>query len=190
MSESRNDPTPAPPAPATSPASSSGRPARCHRRGRRFAAVALGLGLLAVVGTVALRASGQGQHHGFGHGPFNGHSLCEGNTDKHVARAVGWMIDDIKGTPDQEQKLTAIARSAVADLCDLKGQAHDNHLQAVAILTKDTVDRAALEAVRANQMELANTASTRLTKAIADAADVLTPAQRIELAARLKKIHG
>jgi Spy/CpxP family protein refolding chaperone len=125
-----------------------------------------------------------------GHGIFAGHSFCAGDTDKHIARAVGWLVDDVKGTPDQEQKLTAIAKSAAADLCILKTQAQENHLQAAAILTKDTVDRAALETVRARQMELANTASTRLTRAIADAADVLTPAQRVALAEALKKRHG
>ena len=172
------------------PASPDARHGRCRRRGGRLAAGLIGLGLAAAGGALVLRASGPIPSHGFGPAAFAGHSFCAGNTDKHVARAVGWLVDDVKGTPEQEQQLTAIAKSAVADLCALKSQARENHLQAVALLTQETVDRAALEAVRAKQMELANAASSRLTRAVADAADVLTPSQRVDLAARLKKIHG
>ncbi len=190
MSESGNVPVPPSPAGAAPPPCPEGRPTRCRRRGRRFAAGALGLALAATAGALALRAAGQSAPHGFAHGPFAAHSFCSGDPDRHVVRAVGWLVDDIKGTPEQEQKLAAIAKSAVADLCLLKSQARENHLQAVAILTKETVDRSALESVRVRQMELANGASTRLTKAIADVADILTPAQRVDLAERLKKHHG
>ena len=187
MLESEKTPS-HPTSPETS--SPSGPPARCCGRGRRRAARLLVLGLVAVGAFAAFRAFAQGGPHGLGHGPFAAHSFCSGDPDRHVARAVGWLMDDLKGTPDQEQKLTAIGKAAVADLCALKSQARENHLQAAVILTKETVDRAALEAVRAKQMELANAASVRLTKAIADAADVLTPAQRVELAARARKLHG
>ena len=183
-------PASVPPAgtPASSPeASSSG----CGpRRGRRFVIGSLGLVLAAFAGAAALRASGHVPSRPFSHGAFGAHCLCDGASDKHVSRAVGWVVDDIGGTPEQQEKLTAIARAAVSDLCVLKAQAKENHLQAAAALTKETVDRPALEAIRVKQMELANAASTRLTKAIADSADVLTPAQRVELAARLQKLHG
>jgi Spy/CpxP family protein refolding chaperone len=166
------------------------RPVRCRRRGGRVVAGALALSLAAIAGAAMVRAAGQSPRHGFAHGPFSAHAFCAGDVDKHVARAVGWLVDDLKGTPEQEEKLTAIAQAAASDLCALKGQAQENHVLAAAILTKDTIDRTALETVRVKQMELANTASTRLAKAIADAADVLTPAQRVELAARVKKLHG
>jgi Spy/CpxP family protein refolding chaperone len=160
-----------------------------------MAAGFLGLAVVGTLGAFALRASGQGPRMLFSHGPM-GHGLCGGgacsaaDVDRHVARAVGWLVDDLKGTPEQEQKLSAIAKAAVADLVPLKLQAQENHLQAAAILTKETVDRAALEAVRVRQIDLATQASSRLTKAIADAADVLTPAQRVELADRVRKLHG
>ena len=53
------------------------------------------------------------------------------------------------------------------------------------ILTAAQVDRAALEAHRARQMQLLTTVSERLTTAVADAAEVLTPEQRVKAADRL-----
>src|SRR6266478_5825887 len=46
------------------------------------------------------------------------------------------------------------------------------------LLSHDPVDRAALEALRADQLKLAEQASRRFTQALADVADVLTPEQR------------
>lgn len=188
MSENETPaPSPTPAPPSSGPCCRKGGGPRS--RGRRFVARAAGLSLLAVAAVFAFRALGQGPRAAFSHG-FLGHG-CAGGTctaadvQKHVARAVGWLVDDVKGTPEQEAKLTEIATAAATDLLPLKEEARQNHLKIAGILTQEKVDRAALEAVRARQIELATAASTRLTKAVADAADVLTPAQRVELASRL-----
>ncbi len=47
-----------------------------------------------------------------------------------------------------------------------------------------------LEALRANQLQLAEQASKRFTQALADIADVLTPEQRKQLAERMGRWHG
>jgi periplasmic protein CpxP/Spy len=62
--------------------------------------------------------------------------------------------------------------------------------QALALLSQPTIDRGALEALRANQLQMAEQASRRLTQALADAADVLTPEQRRQLAERAERWHG
>ena len=54
-------------------------------------------------------------------------------------------------------------------------------------LAAPTVDRAKLETLRADQMKLAETATKRVTDAVADIADVLTPAQRAELGQRVER---
>ena len=56
----------------------------------------------------------------------------------------------------------------------------------IEALTRETVDREALEALRQNKLATADRASQRLLTALADAADVLTPVQRQELAAELE----
>ena len=45
----------------------------------------------------------------------------------------------------------------------------------------------AIETLRADQLQLAGQASTRIARALADAAEVLTPAQRKELALRVER---
>jgi Spy/CpxP family protein refolding chaperone len=61
----------------------------------------------------------------------------------------------------------------------------DARRQARQLLTAPTVDRPALEALRAAQLAEADAASRRMVQAIADAAEVLTPEQRAKLAQRL-----
>jgi Spy/CpxP family protein refolding chaperone len=50
-------------------------------------------------------------------------------------------------------------------------------------LRQPKTDRAALEALRAEHLALADDVSKRLAAGLADAADVLTPEQRAKLAA-------
>ena len=57
----------------------------------------------------------------------------------------------------------------------------------VDTLAAPTVDRAKLETLRADQMKLAETATKRVTDAVADIADVLTPAQRADLGQRVER---
>ena len=67
---------------------------------------------------------------------------------------------------------------------------HDARRQAVELLSRESVDRAALETLRADQLRLADQASMRFTQALADVADVLTPEQRKQLAERIGRWHG
>ena len=62
--------------------------------------------------------------------------------------------------------------------------------QALETLTQPTIDRTALEGARVAHLQLADQASKRFTQLIADVGDVLTPAQRTQLAAHLRKLHG
>ena len=59
--------------------------------------------------------------------------------------------------------------------------------KAVELLSAATIDRAAMEQVRAAELKLAETASRRITQAMADAAETLQPAQRAKLAEKMKQ---
>jgi Spy/CpxP family protein refolding chaperone len=54
--------------------------------------------------------------------------------------------------------------------------------QAVTLLTAPTIDRSAIERLRAEQIGLAETATKRIAQALADAAEVLNPEQRRKVA--------
>jgi periplasmic protein CpxP/Spy len=55
------------------------------------------------------------------------------------------------------------------------------------VLAAQTVDRARLETLRAEQMQLADATSKRITEAVAEAAEVLNPAQRAELSRQIER---
>ena len=171
-----------------------GLPARCRGRRRRCVAGALGLTLIAAASLFAFRATGQGEAGPFGHGAFLHGKFCGARSpaeaERHVTRMVGWLVDDVKGTPEQEKRLVEIATAAVKDLAPIRMEACENHAKVVALLTAESIDRAALEAIRSRQMELAAAASIRIAKAVADAAEVLTPAQRAGVADRMAKRWG
>ena len=57
------------------------------------------------------------------------------------------------------------------------------------LLTQPSVDRAAIEALRTEQLALADAASKRFTQALGDAAEVLTPEQRRKIDDRLTEMR-
>ena len=101
-------------------------------------------------------------------------------------RFVEWKIDDmldeVEASDDQRTQVRAIVTAAIADMGEFRDFKREGRQALVEALTKETVDRAELEALRLRKLETADRASQRMLTALADAADVLTPAQRKELA--------
>jgi periplasmic protein CpxP/Spy len=106
---------------------------------------------------------------------------------KMLNRRIDHLIKEIDGTPDQKDRLTKLAQSAMTDMKPLREQHMAARKKAMELLSAQSVDRSALEQLRAQQIQLADTMSKRMVQHMADAADVLTPAQRAKLAARMKE---
>ncbi len=119
-----------------------------------------------------------------------GASLDPATLDAHLDRALKHLYVEIDATDAQKQQLGPIVKAAAQDLLPVRARMHDARRQAVALLSQPHVDRDALEALRADQLKLAENASQRLTQALADVADVLTPEQRQQLAERINRRHG
>ena len=106
---------------------------------------------------------------------------------------VEWRIDDmleeVEATDDQRTQVRAIVTAAIADMGEFREFKREGRRALVEALTRETVDRAELEALRQRKLETVDSMSQRMLTALADAADVLTPAQRKELAAEWKS-HG
>jgi Spy/CpxP family protein refolding chaperone len=159
------------------------------RRGFGYAAV-FGAALVGLVGGgLATSAFGHG---GFGHGPRHwgggwGHHRMHGPMSPergkehaaHMAERFAWHVD---ATPEQKQKLTVIAQSLATDMQPMHEKIHEARKRGIELLRQPTVDRAAIEAFRAEQIAAADAASKRLAQALADAAEILTPEQRAKLA--------
>jgi periplasmic protein CpxP/Spy len=155
------------------------------RRGRRFLILTTLMLAAALSGAIASRAVSQ---HAYGPhmlwGPFDP-ARVEDRADR-MTRHVAIEID---ATNEQQEKLRAIVKSAVKDLLPLREKALINRQRAQSLLTQPSIDRAAIEALRSEQMALADTASRRLAQAIGDAAEVLNPEQRRKLSDRLTELR-
>lgn len=145
-----------------------------------FAAALVGL----VGGGLATTAVGQNvvgggfRHFGGGHhGPID-----PAHAKEHAERMAGHLSWAIDASPEQRAQLTKIATGMVNDLLPAHQKMHAAKGRIVALLRQPKTDRAALEALRAEHVALADDVSKRIAAGLADAADVLTPQQRTKLA--------
>ena len=113
---------------------------------------------------------------------FGGGFFGPGRIEFAVDRAL-WSVD---ATSEQRSKITAIIERAADDLLTLRDKHLEGRKQLGEALAAPTIDRAKIEALRTEQMKLADAASKRVADAVADAAEVLTPAQRADLARRIE----
>jgi periplasmic protein CpxP/Spy len=110
---------------------------------------------------------------------------------EHMAQAmdhrISRMIKAVNGTPEQKDRLMKLSQAAMADMKPLREQQMAARKKGLELLAAPSVDRNALEQLRAQQASLHDAMSKRMTQHLADAAEVLTPAQRTKLAERMKQ---
>jgi Spy/CpxP family protein refolding chaperone len=155
-------------------------PAAAGRRRRRWLPVTAIALAAAFTGAAASTAVGQyGPPWGGWHGPrFMRGPLTAEQVEDRVDRGIRHAAIELEASAEQQEKLRAIARAAVKDLLPMRDKAHTARARVAELLTQPKIDRAAIEAFRAEQLTLADTASKRLAQAVGDAAEVLTPEQR------------
>lgn len=142
-------------------------------------------GLASGIGVSAWAHGDQGRgRHG---GGFMSESFDPARMDQRIERMAKHFAVEIDATPEQSAKLAEIARGAAQDLRPIRETLRDARKRGMTLLTAPNVDRAAIEQLRSEQIRAADAASKRLTQALADAADVLTPEQRKMAAERLGK---
>lgn len=160
----------------------SGPHSKHRRRFWKRAALFAGLGTLFAVAGAKVMAHGHG--HGFGPGG-----------DPEMMRKMGetglrHMLSRAGASDEQQAKVVAIMDAAFKDLQPMREQHMAARKSLAGLMARPTVDRVALEAIRAEQIRLADAASKRMTQAMADSAEVLTPAQRAKLAERMQHFGG
>jgi Spy/CpxP family protein refolding chaperone len=162
-------------------------PQRQVRHRGRAVAVILGVALAGgLVGAFATTSFSQGFGPGFGppwhmtvRGPM-GAMTIEQLVDR-ADRAVRHVAIELDATPEQQQKLEAIVKSAVTDLAPMRDKVRTTHQKVRELLTAPSVDRAGIEKLRAEQVATMDTLSKRIAQAVGDAADALTADQRRKL---------
>ena len=172
------------------------QPPRRRCRGKAWLViVVLAAGL---TGAVVTKAFSRGPGFGPGHwhgammgGPgMMGEPFDPAQAEERADRMVRHMAIEIEATDAQQDKLRAVAKAAVKDLVPMREKVQSARLKARELLTQPTVDRGEIERFRTEQIALADTFSKRVTQAIGDAAEILTPDQRRKLNDRLPPPGG
>jgi protein CpxP len=169
-----------------SPRSDGQPPAPRRRRAASWLLLATLTLTAALTGAAASRAFSQYHWHG---PSFMGPPFDPARAEDRADRAVRHLAIEIDASNDQQDKLRGIVRGLVQDLLPMREKAMAARERGRTLLTQPSIDRAAIEALRAEQMALADGASRRLAQALGDAADVLTPEQRRKLDERLAEFR-
>ena len=159
---------------------------------RKYSKVA-GLVVVSAIAGAAATKAGHRWHHGhyghFGHGLMG---PAEDATDaqeraefmgKRIARKIG-------ATEEQREKLASIAKTVAKDVFPLREKIRSARKEARELLSQPTIDRDAVERLRSEQVSNMDELSKHLATALTDAAEVLTPEQRKDVAERLAKRKG
>jgi len=116
---------------------------------------------------------GMGEHGHFGRG-----------------RRMGKLLDAAGASDAQKAQIKAAWQGLRPQLQAVREQRVKLHGEMKKALTAPTIDTAAVERLRQQEVQLADKASTLFTQGIVQTAQVLTPEQRQKVAAQLDQHHG
>ncbi len=97
---------------------------------------------------------------------------------QRIEKRVDRALSSTDATAEQKKQISTILQSAFADLRPLREKGIESRKAMVDVLQAPAIDRLKVEQLRQDQIKMVDEASKRLTKALQDAGDILTPAQR------------
>jgi Spy/CpxP family protein refolding chaperone len=105
-------------------------------------------------------------------------SFDPARVQQRLEKRVDRALSGTDATADQRKKIAEILKGSFDDTKVLRDKRIENRKAMAAAMQAPTIDRMRIEALRQEQLKLTDESSRRFTKAMADAGDVLTPAQR------------
>jgi Spy/CpxP family protein refolding chaperone len=107
--------------------------------------------------------------------------------DMQGHHGMGRVLENLDLTDAQEDRIWKIMNDVRGDALPLFRELRDTREDLASLLGAASIDRAAVEALRAERIGQIDEASRKLAAALIDAADVLTPEQRAKLAEEVKQ---
>lgn len=137
--------------------------------GRRL--VIGGVAAVVVIGAgVAAFAAGDGPGHWRG-------KFMRGFMEYRIEQA----LTDAGASADQKDKIKALFKTTMDEVRPDRGERKEMREQVIKLLEAPTIDRNAIETLRAKHVAEMDAKSKTIAKAIGDAAEILTPEQRKKL---------
>lgn len=143
-----------------------------------------GLAAVAVVSAIGFAAA-RSDDFGFGMGGHMMHARMGGGG--FMEHRIGSVLDELDATPEQEDKLWDIIDQARGEIRPAFRDFRETREEVVELLGAPTIDRAAAEKLRGERIAAIDEASRKMTTALLDAAEVLSPEQRAKLVEHLKE---
>lgn len=97
---------------------------------------------------------------------------------QRIEKRVDRALSSTDATADQKKKITEILQTAYKDMKPLHDKRVENRKAMVVAMEAPTIDPTKIEALRVEQMKVADESSKRFTKALTDAGNVLSASQR------------
>ena len=113
-----------------------------------------------------------------------------GRGDGMMHKRMGYMLDKVNATPEQKQKIADIAKQQSGDMKANKERRMKARSDLAAALSAPTIDRSAVERLRAEQSSDFDMQSKKRTQVMMDIAAVLSPEQRVKMRELMEKQRG
>ncbi len=126
--------------------------------------------------------------HGGDHKRFA--ELSDAEIESRIERMVKHVAIEIDATQEQQEQITALVTAVAMDLKPMHNRMRATGKELHVLLLADTIDRAALERLRAERLAEAERISKNLVGALADVAEVLSPEQREVLDERIRQFRA
>ena len=128
-------------------------------------------------------------HGGFGEHNMGGMGGMRGEGGPFASRMIERIGDKVNATDEQKKKLGEIATKLNEGQTDRQTAMQSMRQKSIELLSANPIDTNALEQVRASQIQFMDEQSKRMSQAMLEAAQVLTPEQRAQLAKMMPNQH-
>ena len=111
---------------------------------------------------------------GLAYAKIDGHAFDPAKFQQRIDKRVDKALNGTDATAEQKKKVADILGTTFKDMKPLHDRRVENRKAMADAMQAPTIDPAKIEALRAEQMKIADASSKRFTKALTDAGDVLT----------------